>query len=59
METKQKSSWLCRVIGHRWTALKPYRIDDMLAVETQIFGCCTRCGEPTPEELTGYEYDPD
>jgi hypothetical protein len=50
---------MCRMIGHRWTALKPYRLGDMRAVETQVFGCCTRCGEPTPEELTWHEYDPD
>ena len=52
--------FLCRMIGHRWTAAKLYRLGDMRAVETQVFGCCTRCGEPTPEGLTGrwHECDP-
>ena len=46
---------LCRMIGHRWTDDIPYSIGDARSVETRIHGCCLRCGEPTPEELTGHE----
>jgi len=46
-----KTNLLCRIIGHRWTAYHRYSIDGCKAKELVIFGCCTRCGEPIPQDL--------
>jgi hypothetical protein len=43
--------WLCRMIGHRWVTHRRYKVDDMEATQATVWGCCTRCGKPTPQEI--------
>ncbi len=47
-QTPAAKSWLCRIIGHRWITHGQYRVGDMEATRATVWGCCTRCGTPTP-----------
>jgi hypothetical protein len=44
-------NWLCRLIGHRWITKRRYSVDGVTDEVTQIWACCVRCGERTPDVL--------
>ena len=46
-----KPCLLCRIIGHKWVSLSHYRIGEREAQRVIVFGCCARCGKPTPHHM--------
>ena len=50
-------SVLCKLIGHKWTQRRRYRIDDMSMEDTVLFGCCLRCGVDAPRRLANPDGD--
>jgi hypothetical protein len=51
-QKSNKPSMLCRMIGHKWVWFRPVKSWGDEASTLIIFGCCTRCGKPTPDDLT-------
>ena len=50
-QPKPAACWLCRVIGHQWTQRRRHRLDGVRTEDIVVYGCCLRCGEPTPASL--------
>jgi len=49
-------NWLCRMIGHKWMTTRRHKLDGAEVDEREVWGCCVRCGEPSPVEMDGEWY---
>jgi hypothetical protein len=50
-KTTVYTCWLCRVIGHKWVTRWKYSMDGLSVSDVFLWGCCVRCGKPTPSRM--------
>ena len=50
-KTKIQTCWLCRLIGHKWLTTRKCTIDALSMSDAVLWGCCVRCGQPTPDAI--------
>ena len=55
IEQRAITCWLCRAFGHKWVTRTTVRVGDLKRTKDCIWGCCLRCGEPTPEAIADQE----
>jgi len=51
IDMREKTCWLCRLIGHRCVTRRKYSVDGVAMSGMVAWGRCLRCWEPTPDEI--------